>query len=694
MNATPKFNRPFDYTITFINFFILFFGVLYNPKQIQAVTNVNCSTNFPCQPELIPKIEFWIRIFQEFGKRQAVFHDAESPEVIYSVITSDSSCGLSRRNGPIELERERIKKLLRSLQSKSQDVQPNYTPEELTILDQTKTSTTFELDKSADRIRCQNGIREQFEQALSRYRYYKNDVVKIITDSSLPDDIQYLPFVESSYNPMAYSKVGAAGLWQIMPQTARVLGLKINSSIDERLDPIQATKAAARYFVNSYQTLYQTAQENRHDTSLLGPFVITSYNYGIAGMKKALEAHGANFTDVLNNYKGKSFRVAVKNFYASFLAARHLVTNEPLYFQNIQAYRFPEYKVMSVPKSISAPKFSEIFNIPDELLRELNPVLTKRVWTGVHPIPQYFELKVPNNVVPEEISKTISSLAPEKIEVRIRNYKVQRGDTPCAVASMFQISCKDLMLANALNEKRNFIRVGQTLSIPSKPSKEPSTVAMVEKKTEVIPPVEQAATPSTPSSSPSKSILILDETPNQISPEAVMATTPDSDHWLVSKTDASTPKYYVRVESEETLGHYSDWIPGATTQDIRNLNNISFGKSLTIGQKIYLPIKSDEEKASFEKNRIEYHQTLEEGFEGQYNVIAFTTYKVKSGDTEWTISNDLQLPMWLLKKYNADLLKKALHAGDTLTVPILKEKAQTEVVEVPPPLPVGPTITN
>ncbi|GIT54443.1 MAG: hypothetical protein Ct9H300mP16_16030 [Pseudomonadota bacterium] len=67
--------------------------------------------------------------------------------------------------------------------------------------------------------------------------------------------MQYLPFVESSYNPKAYSKMGAAGIWQIMPSTARVLGLELNATVDERLDPEAASWAAARYLKDSRKTL-------------------------------------------------------------------------------------------------------------------------------------------------------------------------------------------------------------------------------------------------------------------------------------------------------------------------------------------------------------------------------------------------------------------------------------------------------
>jgi membrane-bound lytic murein transglycosylase D len=690
--------------------FIVFYTILCIPKQLQAVVTIECATNFPCPEELKPKIQFWVKVFQEYSKNQAIFHDTDNPEVIYSVITSDTYCGQGRKGSPIELERNRIKGLLNSIQTKQMLTGgATYSTEESAILDQIKISKGFEISDAGDRVRCQNGVRDQFEKALSRYRYYRNDVIQILKESNLPEEIQYLPFVESSYNPLAYSKVGAAGLWQIMPKTARVLGLKINASIDERLDPILATKGAARYFETSYQTMTQTASNRGYNSQIdvLGPFVITSYNYGIAGMKRALESHGTDFMNMLNNYKGKSFRVAVKNFYASFLAAKHIVTNENKYFQGVETYQMPPFQVLSIPKAISATKFSDKFNLSIDSLRELNPVLTKRVWAGTQPVPQNFQLKIPKGDSVDAISKKIAAMSVDEIGVKIKNYKVERGDALCNIARSFNVSCSDLMQANGLSGKA-MIRVGQNLVIPSKepkmvvakstPSKpafetsQQSILVLDEKpastKTEpdaAAPPIPAPQTPVIETPLQSVASIVSPPPPAVVAPQPIPENQPivagsgdfiasNNDWLLVQKIDEKTPKYFIHVESEETLGHYSDWIEGSTTQSLRNLNGIPFSNTLTVGKKIYLPIQSEDQKRVFEKKRVEYHQTLEEGFDERYKVIAFTTYQVKRGDNEWSISDKLQIPMWLIKKYNPMLAQKPIRAGDMLTVPLLKEQ--------------------
>ena len=117
-----------------------------------------------------------------------------------------------------------------------------------------------EIRRAASNIRCQGGNRDRFRKALKRYGTYRPMVQRVLRQSGLQSDIQYLPFVESLYNPAAYSHLGAAGLWQIMPSTARGLGLRLNATVDERLDPEAATWAAARYLNNSRARLGKVAQ--------------------------------------------------------------------------------------------------------------------------------------------------------------------------------------------------------------------------------------------------------------------------------------------------------------------------------------------------------------------------------------------------------------------------------------------------
>ena len=183
--------------------------------------------------------------------------------------------------------------------------------------------------KAAKNIRCQLGVRDQFVGALGRFERYRDLVSGIIDESDMPADLLYLPFVESSYRADIWSKVGAAGMWQIMPNTARTLGMELNAVLDERLDPEAATRGAMLYFKNAQKKLIPLSREKKPGATMaeINPFIVTSYNYGINGMRRAIKQLGPDFPRVLNEYKSAAFQVAVKNFYASFLAARFLARN-------------------------------------------------------------------------------------------------------------------------------------------------------------------------------------------------------------------------------------------------------------------------------------------------------------------------------------------------------------------------------
>ena len=102
------------------------------------------------------------------------------------------------------------------------------------------------------------------------------EIKRLFRAYNLPEELAYLPHVESSFNFKAYSKYGAAGIWQFTRETGKRY-LTIDHTRDERLDPILAAHAAAKYLKNSYDALNNW------------PLALTSYNYGLSGMLRAVE---------------------------------------------------------------------------------------------------------------------------------------------------------------------------------------------------------------------------------------------------------------------------------------------------------------------------------------------------------------------------------------------------------------------
>jgi membrane-bound lytic murein transglycosylase D len=128
----------------------------------------------------------------------------------------------------------------------------------------------------------------------------------------------------------------------------------------------------------------------------------------------------------------------------------------------------------------------------------------------------------------------------------------------------------------------------------------------------------------------------------------------------------------IRVEVEETLGHYADWL-GVSARRLRRLNGLRYGRILRLNQKIKIPL-SRVGKEAFEEKRFEYHQQLAEDFFASYRVEKVLTYRVKRGDNIWTLSRrEFELPLWLIKHYNADVDFNALIPSQKLLIPVVEK---------------------
>jgi membrane-bound lytic murein transglycosylase D len=132
-----------------------------------------------------------------------------------------------------------------------------------------------------------------------------NLIENILTGYGLPKELKYLAVIESNLKSTARSKVGAVGPWQLMPQTARDLGLKVNRNIDERKNYVKSTRAAALYLRDLYNNLGDWL------------LVIAAYNGGTANVYHAIHRSGSKDFWDLQNYLPAESRIHVKKFIAT-----------------------------------------------------------------------------------------------------------------------------------------------------------------------------------------------------------------------------------------------------------------------------------------------------------------------------------------------------------------------------------------
>lgn len=650
----------------FSAFLFLFFQPGFT-ADLSAATNSEIlipDPDFPTYPAIKPNVEFWVDIFTKYSTSHGVIHDNRNLDIIYEVITLDDSNTLrARRKNRKKIKKviEKYKNILLNLSNGKKSFSKKDTKMVEALFNNNAKPKDFK--NAAYRIRCQNGLKQEFKKGLERSGAVIDEFKKIFLSHGLPTDLIYLPCVESSYNFKAYSKFGAAGIWQFTRSTGRQY-MKIGYVVDERRDPYISTDAAARLLKKNYASLKEW------------PMAMTAYNHGLAGMKRAQKSKGS-YESVVKHYRSRSFKFASRNFYSEFLAARIVAKNPEKYFTDIKYKKPAVFQVIKTKGYLSVKQLSDTLNIKIEKIKALNPALRTPVFNEQKYIPKGYKLKLPWNLPVQDFNKKLASLYKHK-QKPSRFHRVQRGDTAGSIARIHSVKLNDLILANSLN-RRATIYIGQNLRIPvvsDRQVKKKVILAKVEKKTLKTGKPQKTAEkkpeqkPRQKIVEPANPVVELPAKPVKeeifINPDIVTA------NLNIVKTFSKGNNLFgiIKVETEETLGHYADWLQ-IPTQKIRTLNNFKYGKSISVDQKIKIPLKTKSVQ-EFEEQRYEYHKEIEEDFFESFVIQEIDTYEVKNGDNIWNLClNKLEIPFWLLKKYNPKTNFASFQAGQKIKYPIV-----------------------
>ena len=225
---------------------------------------------FAHPPELEKDIRFWIRVYTEVTTEQGLLHDDWDLSLVYEVLRFDPADSQSQRERQVNAAKARYSELLKRFAAGNTD---NLTAHQTRILHAFGEHAAPAVYRDAiGRIRFQLGQADRFKDGLIRSQAYEREISRVLAQRGVPPEIGALPHVESSFNPSAYSKVGAAGLWQFMPSTARRF-MRVDSLVDQRLDPYASTEAAANLMLYNYR--------------LVGtwPLAVTAYNHGPGGLQ-------------------------------------------------------------------------------------------------------------------------------------------------------------------------------------------------------------------------------------------------------------------------------------------------------------------------------------------------------------------------------------------------------------------------
>lgn len=625
----------------------LFFFNLSAHRSIAHGAASGADEIFPMYSAIAKNVKFWEKIYATYSLNDAVIHDSTDLSKIYEVITlidPDLPSAAHINKKTLKLAKSKYSKILRKLSLHDPRTEREKKISSLFSGSEKK----LQMKAAAGNVRIQIGQKERFLEGVIQSGSYMIEMKRILKSYRLPENLAYLPHVESSFNTRAYSKSGAAGIWQFTRTTGKQY-LKIDYTLDERLDPILSTHAAAKYLKNSHHKLGNW------------PLAITSYNYGLAGTLRAEKEKGS-YERIFKSYQKGHFKFAARNFYSEFLAARKVAirlendvknkTNP----KNISRY-------LNLPGYIHVETVASYFNLTKNDLAILNPALLKPIMRGEKLIPLGYSLRLPAQANTNKKIASLPASSFQKKQKLSQYHRVQRGETAGAIAKKHGVSLKSLKKANNLDRFAK-IYIRQKLRIPGKHSS--SSWA-----SDDLPKRAHKTTISRKVSVPTLSIN-KKRRPMEKESEYIPRKDPTVYNVFGLKTNGGKVVGYITVQPEESIGLYAEWLD-TDTASIISLNNFDSDTSIGPGQQIILPF-NHQNPTLFEDKRLDFLQETEEGFFSAFAIVGQKIYQVSDGDTFWDICyNKFEIPLWLLERYNSSINLQRLIRDQKLIIPLIQQ---------------------
>ncbi|MFQ5673316.1 MAG: LysM peptidoglycan-binding domain-containing protein [Nitrospinales bacterium] len=697
-----------------LQFFILSF--LASPLEAKLTADKHSlgQYHFSVPAGLQTRVDFWKKVYSQYTTNHAIVHDINNLSIIYEVVNLSGEVSERAKEKKREQIKSRYKKILRSLARKKPGAK--LTAEEGRVARLVKKGYY----RASRNIRVQIGQKDRFREGLARSGQYISQILKVFKDYGLPQELTVLPHVESSFQLNAYSSAGAAGVWQFTRRTGRRY-LKVGYEVDERMDPLLATVAAAKLLKRNFEHLKSW------------PLAITAYNHGLQGMKRAKRLHGANLARIISRYRSRTFGFASQNFYSEFLAALDVVRNYQKYFPGLKIN--PPLRTASVAfrHYVDVRTVMKYFNMTAEEINSYNYSLRRPVLSGQKRIPKGFIFKAPAEKFPdiERLYAQIPKSLKHHRQISSKWYTVRRGDTLSRIAARFRTRVGTLKRLNRIG-RRSRIYVGQVLRLPQSKRARRSPVQVagsqpvnvtglktvsyrVRRHDNLFKIAQRFRTDQ-------KTLVALNrmKDPDYLYPGQVLQVpkrasssirvVKKTDHLVIKSTNGEksrparsdvtlkfvnneiirgsnqnrpaflpvsfTPNMHkdskvgdITVDLGETLSHYSEWAD-LTLEELLRINHRKNG-TLKFHEKIKVPFYRVS-PAEFETRRQEYHKAIQEDFFSNYRIKKTLVRKIKKGETLWEISNDIYfVPFWLLSYYNPDRDINSLSVGDSVVIPLI-----------------------
>jgi membrane-bound lytic murein transglycosylase D len=291
--------------------------------------------------------------------------------------------------------------------------------------------------------------RKFFLNAYRRSGRYRPAIVKALKEAGLPEELSWLPLIESGFKVKALSRARALGMWQFIASTGYKYGLKRDRWVDERMDPEKSTAAAIAYLKDLHQIF------GDWDT------VLAAYNCGEGRVLRVIKTQRVNYLDHFwDLYRKLPSETA---FYVpKFLAVLHII-NDP----KAHGFTLPpvdkeiEAATVTMNKQVSLKTMAKHIGVPYRVLTELNPALRRN---STPPRPYAFRVPMGKSAtLLAELDKIPQWSPPVRAYV---THRVKKGETLSTIARKYRTSVRAIMAKNHLRSSR-YIKTGWKLKIPT-----------------------------------------------------------------------------------------------------------------------------------------------------------------------------------------------------------------------------------